>query len=154
MAAMADIGTASTMRSQSASDPTLTDNGDALLYNTSGGFAVYRLLTCDTLNDIHRPDNSDGRPDGILQQTLDPDSAERGVFNDFGYFFVTGTSQATPHVAALAALLVRQGITDPAAVQAAIEQTAEDLGSPGRDNNFGHGLIRPSEALKGLGLSR
>jgi serine protease len=105
--------------------------------------------------DINRDDDNDGNPDGVLQQTFDPDTAFFfGRFDDFAYFFVTGTSQATPHVAALAALLVRQGITDPAAVQAAIEQSAEDLGSPGRDNNFGHGLIRPSEALKGLGLNR
>jgi serine protease len=95
----------------------------------------------------------DGRPDGILQQTLDPDSAERGIYNDFGYFFVTGTSQATPHVAALAALLYQQGITKPDAIKAAMEQTAEDLGSAGRDDTFGNGLIRPSLALKGLGLN-
>ena len=95
----------------------------------------------------------DGRPDGILQHTLDPDSAERGIFNDFGYFFVTGTSQATPHVAALAALLYQQGITNPTAIKAAMEQTAEDLGGSGRDDTFGNGLIRPSIALKGLGLN-
>ena len=95
----------------------------------------------------------DGRPDGILQQTLDPDSAEQGIFNDFGYFFVTGTSQATPHVAAVAALLYRQGITKPEAIKAALEQTAEDLGATGRDDRFGNGLIRPSLALKGLGLN-
>jgi len=51
-------------------------------------------------------------------------------------------------------LLIRQGITDPGAVKAAIEQTAEDLGDSGRDDQFGHGLIRPVEALKGLGLGR
>ena len=95
----------------------------------------------------------DGRPDGILQQTLDPDSAELGIFNDFGYFFVTGTSQATPHVAAVAALLYHQGITKPAAIKAAMEQTAEDLGATGRDDTFGNGLIRPSLALKGIGLN-
>jgi serine protease len=95
----------------------------------------------------------DGRPDGILQQTLDPDLAERGIYNQFGYFFVTGTSQATPHVAALAALLYQQGITKPDAIKAAMEQTAEDLGSAGRDDTFGNGLIRPSLALKGLGLN-
>ena len=105
--------------------------------------------------DLDRDDDDDGRPDGVLQQTFDPDTAFfLGRYDDFAYFFVMGTSQATPHVAALAALLYRQGITDPAAIQAAIEQTAEDLGSPGRDNNFGHGLIRPSMALKGLGLNR
>jgi serine protease len=105
--------------------------------------------------DIFRDDDGDGRPDGVLQQTFDPDTAEQlGRYDDFGYFFVVGTSQATPHVSAVAALLVRQGITNPAAVQAAIEQTAEDLGAPGRDDTFGHGLIRPSVALTGLGLNQ
>ena len=96
----------------------------------------------------------DGRPDGILQQTLDPDSAERGIFDDFGYFFVTGTSQATPHVSALACLLYQQGIRSPEAIRAAIQNTAEDLGAPGRDDTFGFGLIRPSVALSGYGLNQ
>jgi len=92
-------------------------------------------------------------PDLRVMGSLDPDSAERGIFDDFGYFFVTGTSQATPHVAALAALLYQQGITNPTAIKAAMEQTAEDLGASGRDDTFGNGLIRPSLALKGLGLN-
>jgi serine protease len=97
----------------------------------------------------------DGRPDGILQQTFDPDTAaETGRYDDFAYFFVSGTSQATPHVAALAALLYHQGITQPAAIQKAIESTAEDLGAPGRDDQYGHGFIRPAAALTGLGVNR
>ena len=55
---------------------------------------------------------------------------------------------AAPHVAAAAALLYRQGITNPVAIQRALEQTAEDLGAAGRDDQFGHGLIRPAEALQ------
>ena len=99
-----------------------------------------------------RPDN---RPDGILQQSFDPDTAAIfGRYDDFAYFFVVGTSQACPHVAALAALLYRQGITSPAAIQKAIESTAEDLGATGRDDQFGHGLLRPAAALTGLGLNR
>jgi serine protease len=110
--------------------------------------------------DVDRDDTGvggrpDGRPDGVLQQTFDPFTAEtEGRYDDFAYFFVDGTSQASPHVAALAALLVRQGITDPAAVQAAIQASAEDLGAPGRDDQYGHGLIRPAVALSGLGLNR
>ena len=104
--------------------------------------------------DIRRDDNNDGRPDGVLQQTFDPASAEQGRYDNFGYYFVVGTSQAAPQVAALAALLHRQGVKDPRAIQALMEQTAEDLGAPGRDDQFGRGLIRPSEALKGLGLGR
>jgi serine protease len=105
--------------------------------------------------DNDRDDDGDGFPDGILQQTFDPGTAFfEGRFDDFAYFFFDGTSQATPHVAALAALLIRQGITSPAAVKAAIESTAEDLGATGRDDRFGHGLIRPVEALSGLGFNQ
>jgi len=104
--------------------------------------------------DNRRDDNADGRPDGVLQQTFDPDLAERGRYDAFGYYFVTGTSQAAPQVAALAALLARQGIKDPRAIQAIMERTAEDLGAAGRDDRFGWGLIRPAEALKGLGLNK
>lgn len=104
--------------------------------------------------DTDRDDDGDGFPDGVLQQSFSPAAASRGIFNQFNYFFVDGTSQATPHVAAVAALLVRQGITNPAAVQKAIESTAEDLGAPGRDDQYGWGLIRPAEALRGLGINR
>jgi serine protease len=104
--------------------------------------------------DVDRDDDADGFPDGVLQQSFSPSAAQRGIFTQFNYFFVDGTSQATPHVAALAALLIRQGITEPAAVQKAIEQSAEDLGATGRDNDYGHGLIRPAKALEGLGINR
>jgi serine protease len=99
-------------------------------------------------------DRPDGFPDGILQQTFDPDLADAGRFDDFAYWYFEGTSMATPHVAAVACLLYRQGIRDPAAIRAAIFQSAEDLGSPGRDNSFGFGLIRPVGALSGNGLIR
>ncbi len=104
---------------------------------------------------VTRDDDDDGDPDGVLQQTFDPRTVFfEGRFDDFAYFYFDRTSQATPHVAALAALLISQGITDPAAVKAAFESTAEDLGATGRDDRFGHGLIRPEIALKGLGLNQ
>jgi serine protease len=103
--------------------------------------------------DVDRDDDGDGRPDGVVQQTFSPITARTlGRYDDFAYFYVDGTSQATPHVTAAAALLVSQGITSPAAVQAALEATAEDLGAAGRDDFHGHGLIRPALALTGLGL--
>ena len=97
----------------------------------------------------------DGDPDGILQQTFDPDTAELlGRYDDFAYFYFNGTSQAAPHVSALACLLYQQGIRSPEAIRAAIQNTAEDLGAPGRDDTFGFGLIRPSVALSGYGLNQ
>ena len=95
--------------------------------------------------------------DCIFQQTLDIDFVDEGRYDTFCYCGLQGTSQAAPHVSALAALLVSQGFTDPAAVKAAIEQTAERLGgapADGRNDTFGSGLIRPAAALAGLGFNQ
>ena len=61
-----------------------------------------------------------------------------------GYTEESGTSFATPIVAARLADLIAKGVaaTGPAAVQVLI-RTAEDLGAPGRDDMFGYGLIKP-----------
>lgn len=104
--------------------------------------------------DGDRDDDGDGVPDAIFQQTLDPDFVALGRFDQFCVCGLIGTSQAAPHVSALAALVFRQGITSPEAVKAAIQSTAEDLGASGRDDRFGFGFIRPVEALKGLGLNQ
>lgn len=65
-----------------------------------------------------------------------------------------GTSMASPHVAGMAALLYSQGVTSPAAIEAAIKRFARDLGTAGADAEYGHGLIDARAALRGLGLSR
>jgi serine protease len=104
--------------------------------------------------DNRRDDDGDGIPDFIFQQTIDPDALEAGRYDEFTVLGVIGTSQATPHVSALAALLFSQGIGDSSSVRAAIEQNAEDLGPAGRDDEYGHGLIQPAKALSGLGLNK
>ena len=107
--------------------------------------------------DCRRDDDNDGIPDCIWAQTMDQDSIAQGRYDDFAIFGFNGTSEATPQVAALAALLVSQGFSDPASVKAAIEQTAEPLGGAaagGRNDEYGHGLIRPAAALSGLGFNQ
>jgi len=98
--------------------------------------------------------DANGFVDGVFQQTYTPLFQQQLVFTQFSFVAQQGTSMATPHVTAIAALLISQGITDAAAVRAALEGTAEDLGAAGFDNQFGHGLARPAEALRGLGLNR
>jgi serine protease len=104
-------------------------------------------------------------PDGgILQQTLNLDMVTTFLqppsrfapprFDAVAYYYFTGTSSATPHIAAVAALLMQQGITSPAAIEAAIEHFATDLGDPGRDDLYGYGLVEARNALRGLGLAR
>src|SRR5262249_9222801 len=60
------------------------------------------------------------------------------VLNYIGYI---GTSMASPHVAGVVAMMMQQGITDPAAIEAALEKFAIDLGAPGRDDLYGYGMI-------------
>ena len=61
---------------------------------------------------------------------------------------------ASPHVAALAALLYSQGITRPSSIEAAIRRFARDLGPSGRDDEFGFGLIDARAALRGMGVAK
>jgi serine protease len=107
-----------------------------------------------------------GFPDegGILQQTLDLLSVETFTsppalftaprFDVLAYYYFIGTSQATPHVSGVAAMLMQQGITSPAAVEAALEKFATDRGAAGHDNDFGFGEINARNTLRGLGLAK
>ncbi len=65
-----------------------------------------------------------------------------------GYATRSGTSQAAPHVAGLAALIwARFPLYTAAQVRSAIEMTAVDLGAPGRDDQFGVGRIDALAAI-------
>ncbi|MBE3072335.1 MAG: S8 family serine peptidase, partial [Acidobacteria bacterium] len=98
--------------------------------------------------------NGDGYVDGVVQQTYDSAYVSLGIFNRFGYILYQGTSMAAPHVSGLAALLMDQGITSPAAIEAAMKRYATDVGPAGRDNETGYGVINPKDTLRGLGLRR
>jgi len=59
-----------------------------------------------------------------------------------------GTSQASPHVAGLAALIVSlKGHGRPEQIKHIIEQSADDLGQPGTDPFFGRGRINVARAV-------
>jgi serine protease len=107
--------------------------------------------------DCDRDDDRDGFPDCVFQQMPDPDFVDAGRYDQFCYCGLDGTSMASPHVAAAAALLISQGITDPDSVRAALQQTAEKIGGApedGRNNDVGYGLTQPAPALSGLGLNQ
>ena len=99
-----------------------------------------------------------GLSGGILQQTLDgaffASPFVRPRFDVIIYQFSQGTSMAAPHVSGFAALLIQQGITKPAAIEAAMKRWATDRGPAGRDDDFGAGVINPRATLRGLGLAR
>ena len=87
------------------------------------------------------------------------DRADKGRFIDYAapgvniltiapqgkYKLVTGTSISSAHVSGVAALLLsRKGNKN---INGILKQTAVDLGKPGRDQEYGDGLINASKAL-------
>ncbi len=64
------------------------------------------------------------------------------------YASYSGTSMATPHVSAVAALVwsAKPSATNED-VRSALYATAEDLGVAGRDNTYGYGLVRAKLAI-------
>jgi hypothetical protein len=77
--------------------------------------------------------------DGILQNTIYPESAG-GRGDD--YYAFQGTSMASPHVAAVAALIVAGGEKDPARVRDVLVKTAEPGGRTDQVRR-GHRARRP-----------
>jgi subtilisin family serine protease len=65
-----------------------------------------------------------------------------------GYEYYDGTSMATPHVSAVAALVWSSKPTATnVQVRDALFQTAIDLGTAGRDDSYGYGLVQAKAAI-------
>src|SRR5437763_1437831 len=65
-----------------------------------------------------------------------------------GYVRMSGTSMATPHVAAIAALVASAHPSTAKALRARLDATAKDLLAPGRDPATGYGLVDAANALE------
>ena len=90
--------------------------------------------------------DQDGIPDGILSTIGD----DRESTTTYGYRAYEGTSMATPHVAGIAALMkaVNPSLS-PANFDRLLEEgrITNDLGEPGRDDDFGWGVIDAYKAV-------
>ncbi|GAB7193320.1 hypothetical protein NUM3379_40290 [Kineococcus sp. NUM-3379] len=65
-----------------------------------------------------------------------------------GYGTWNGTSMASPHVAAVAALVkAANPQLTPDQVEQVLKGSAQDLGAPGRDDRFGAGLVQAAAAV-------
>ncbi|MDG1388775.1 MAG: S8 family peptidase [Halioglobus sp.] len=89
--------------------------------------------------------NGDGYPDGVL--------STGGVDNgslEFAYTFLNGTSMAAPHMAGVMALMrsVNPGLS-PADIETLLVsgRLTDDLGPPGRDDSYGHGMINAYKSV-------
>lgn len=85
------------------------------------------------------PDGPDGRP--IFQLTFTSKLKQTFGYPDDYY----GTSMATPHVSATAALIIASGVLGPNPtpdqIEARLKATARDLGDPGPDDTYGAGIV-------------
>jgi serine protease len=102
-------------------------------------------------NDIAAPggdagaDNSGYGSDGILQNTFNPITSDP---TDLSYWYFDGTSMATPHVSGVAALILAENPTwTGEQVRHALQSTANDLGTTGKDDEYGWGLLDAPDAI-------
>ncbi len=90
--------------------------------------------------------NGDGYPDWVLSTGADDSSGAIQMT----YTFLAGTSMASPHVAGVLALMksANPNLTADEIEQLLIDgELSDDLGAPGRDNLYGHGLINAQKAV-------
>jgi serine protease len=132
--------------------------GAAIYNNVAGGFS-------GTLNGSSTiPAVSMARVDGLAAKasaigssaTVDNEAGVSGQSYN-GYEYYDGTSMATPHVSGVAALVWSHYTNKTnAEIRDALQKSAEDKGTAGKDNSYGHGIVRAKAAydyLKGGGTT-
>ncbi|MEN8173547.1 MAG: S8 family serine peptidase [Chloroflexota bacterium] len=148
----------------------LCERGDISFYDkvmnvqNSGGTAavIYNNEPGNFLGTL-----GDGASSAIIGISLSQEDGQFLVTNSLGhdglvesyyteqvssYEYYDGTSMATPHVAAVAALVWSADITATnTQVRDALATTAEDLGAAGRDVAYGFGLVQAADAIAALG---
>jgi len=122
--------------------------GAVLYNNVSGGFAG----TLGSGNTSTIPAIGISMEDGnaLKASAIGASATERSYKQEVGsgYAFYDGTSMATPHVSAVAALIWSYNTSwTNTRVQNAIFNTALDKGAAGRDNYYGYGIIQAKKAL-------
>ena len=122
----------------------------AIVYNNvAGSFGGTLGTTVTKIPSVTASDTDGAAMKGQLGQ-----SATVGV-KKTNYAYYDGTSMATPHVSAVAALVWSYFPTCTSAqMRASLTKSAQDLGTAGRDTKYGYGLVQAKAAydrIKALG---
>lgn len=110
-------------------------DGEITPYSSRGG----GLDIAAPGGDLRVDQNGDGLPDGVFQNTLVGGDPTR-----FDYLAWQGTSMAAPHVSGVAALVRATGVTDPAAIERILLESAQPAGA---SELYGAGIVRADQAL-------
>lgn len=87
--------------------------------------------------------NDDGRPDGVMQETL---TRENPAAHEFALYM--GTSMASPHVAGVAALIHQQGVTHPDRVEEVLQASSTRDVPNFTSEHYGAGLLDAGAATR------
>lgn len=87
--------------------------------------------------------NDDGRPDGVMQETL-----QRGNPSGHEFALYMGTSMAAPHVAGVAALVHASGVTNPDRIEDVLASTASTDVPAFETDRYGAGLLDASASVR------
>ena len=126
--------------------------GAVVYNNVAGAFGGTLGTTVTTIPSVTASDTEGAAMLGQLGQ-----SATVAVTPSH-YALFDGTSMATPHVSAVAALVWSRNLNCTAAqLRTSLNLSAEDLGTAGRDAKYGYGLVRAKAAddrIKALGCGK
>jgi subtilisin family serine protease len=115
--------------------------GAVVYNNVAGAFGGTLGTTVTNIPSVTATD-----VDGAAMKTQLGQSATVSVTAS-SYAYYDGTSMATPHVSAVAALVWSYFPTCKGnQIRASLTKSAQDLGPVGRDNKFGHGLVQAKAA--------
>lgn len=126
--------------------------GAVVYNNAAGGFGGTLGTTATTIPSVTASDTEGTAMKGQLGQTATV------KVTPSNYAFFDGTSMATPHVSAVAALVwARHPQCTAAQLRNSLNLSAQDLGPAGRDTKFGFGLVQAKAAVdriaaRGCGL--
>jgi subtilisin family serine protease len=121
--------------------------GAVVYNNVAGGFGGTMGTTVSTIPSVTASDTEGAQMKGQLGQ-----SATVAV-KPYSYAYFDGTSMATPHVSAVAALVWSYTPTCTGAqIRASLNKSAMDLGPAGRDTKFGWGLVQAKAAKDRIAL--
>ncbi|UUZ50622.1 S8 family serine peptidase [Massilia sp. B-10] len=120
--------------------------GAVVYNNVAGGFAGTLGTTVTTIPSLTASDTEGA----ALKNQLGQSATVKVGASSYAYF--DGTSMATPHVSAVAALVWSYyPLCTGAQIRASLTKSALDLGPAGRDNKFGYGLVQAKAAKDRIG---
>ncbi len=129
-----------------------TNNGSLLVAaagNSGNSSLSYPAAYAEVVS-VAATDHNDAKA-SFSQFNADVEVAAPGVnilstWNNGGYNTISGTSMATPHAAAVAALIAGTNPGGgPAAWRSELQASVDDKGTPGRDPQFGFGRVNLSK---------